>query len=228
MRTRAVLVILFALAACGGSGAGDGGDDDDGNSDGGNGDGGGGADAAPAFPVCVPSCSTAADCATGPAGSIIDANNYACDGGVCRWLGCLSTAECVATYNSRAWTCEAAFGTTVPTCWPTCTAVSQCTNPNSPLLDADNYACDGGKCRWLGCNNTTECTQGNMSPAWTCRDSGGGARACFHTCTAPADCATASAPYDADNYDCVDGICQYSGCNSTAECMTVDADWVCR
>ena len=73
------------------------------------------------WPEIVP---VAADCATGPAGSIIDANNYACNAGVCRWLGCLSTAECVATYNSQAWTCEAAFGAIVPTCWPTCTAAA--------------------------------------------------------------------------------------------------------
>lgn len=117
---------------------------------------------------------TAADCATGPAGSIIDAKNYACDAGVCRWLGCLSTAECVATHNSQAWTCEAAFGATVPTCWPTCV------------------------------------------------------RNCWHTCTTPSDCATPSAPYDADNYDCVSGICQWTGCNTNAECMSIDTDWVCR
>ncbi|MBZ0233386.1 MAG: hypothetical protein K8M05_13745 [Deltaproteobacteria bacterium] len=235
MRTRALvwMFVMVAATACGGGGG-----DDDGNSDGdgggsngdgggGGGDGGGGPDAPPPLPVCVPSCSTAADCGTGPAGSIIDANNYACDGGVCRWLGCLSTAECVATYGTQAWTCEAAFGATVPTCWPTCTSATQCANPNSPLLGADNYACDGGKCRWLGCNDTSECTAANMSSAWTCRKQSG-MRNCFHTCTTPSDCATASAPYDADNYDCVAGTCLWTGCNTTAECMSVDPDWVCR
>ena len=125
MWMRVLVAIVVALAACGGGSGGD--DDGTGDGGGGNGDGGGGGDAAPPLPVCVPSCSTAADCATGPAGSIIDANNYACDAGVCRWLGCLSTAECIATYNSQAWTCEAAFGNTVPTCWPTCTSDSSAT-----------------------------------------------------------------------------------------------------
>ncbi len=221
------LGLVLVLGSCGGGGAGDDGDDDGGaDGDGGGGDGGGGADAAPALPVCVPTCVTAADCATGPVGSIVDANNYACDGGQCRWLGCLSTAECVATYGTQAWTCEAAFGTTVPTCWPTCATVSQCANPNSPILGADNYACDGGKCRWTGCNDTAECTAANMSSAWTCRATGT-IMSCLHTCTTPTDCATSSAPYDADNYDCVGGVCQYTGCNTTAECMTVDPDWVC-
>ena len=221
------LGLVLVLGSCGGGGAGDDGDDDGGaDGDGGGGDGGGGADAAPALPVCVPTCVTAADCATGPVGSIVDANNYACDGGQCRWLGCLSTAECVATYGTQAWTCEAAFGTTVPTCWPTCSTVSQCANPNSPILGADNYACDGGKCRWTGCNDTAECTAANMSSAWTCRATGT-IMSCLHTCTTPTDCATPSAPYDADNYDCVGGVCQYTGCNTTAECMTVDPDWVC-
>ncbi len=221
------LGLVLVLGSCGGGGAGDDGDDDGGaDGDGGGGDGGGGADAAPALPVCVPTCVTAADCATGPVGSIVDANNYACDGGQWRWHGCLSTAECVATYGTQAWTCEAAFGTTVPTCWPTCATVSQCANPNSPILGADNYACDGGKCRWTGCNDTAECTAANMSSAWTCRATGT-IMSCLHTCTTPTDCATPSAPYDADNYDCVGGVCQYTGCNTTAECMTVDPDWVC-
>jgi hypothetical protein len=244
MVARAVMVVMAAVvlaaAACGGGGGngdddgssdGDGGGGGNGDGGGGNGDGGGGgADAAAPLPVCVPSCSVAADCASGPAGSIIDANNYACDAGVCRWLGCLSTAECVATYGTQAWTCEAAFGAAVPTCWPTCTSASQCANPNSPLLGADNYACDGGKCRWLGCNDTAECTQANMSSAWTCRETGGAGtmRGCFQTCNAPGDCATASAPYDADNYDCVGGVCQWTGCNTSGECMSIDPDWVCR
>ncbi|MCL4227933.1 MAG: hypothetical protein KJZ91_25995 [Myxococcales bacterium] len=232
MRRRHLLaLVLVALVACGGSGddGGGGGDGDGGGSgDGGGGGGdGGGPDAAPPLPVCVPTCGTAADCATGPAGSIIDADNYACDGGRCRWLGCRSTAECVATYGTQAWTCEAAFGAAVPTCWPTCTGVAQCANPQSPLLDADNYACDGGKCRWTGCNSTAECTAANMSQAWACRDVGG-LMTCVRTCSTPADCASPSAPYDADNYACVAGACEWRGCNTTAECMTIDPDWVCE
>ena len=27
-----------------------------------------------------------------------------------------------------------------------------------------------------------------------------------------------SAPYDSDNYDCLDDVCVYTGCNDDAEC----------
>jgi hypothetical protein len=234
MRSSVVVLGVACLLACGGGGAsddgvdptGDGGAAEDG---GGGGDGGGGLDAAAPLPVCVPSCTTAADCASGPAGSIIDANNYACDGGTCRWLGCLATAECVATYGTQAWTCAAAFGAPTPTCWPTCTTAAQCANANSPILGADNYACDGGKCRWTGCNDTAECTAANQSSAWTCVARGGATmKSCWHTCTTAADCATASAPYDADNYACDGGVCAWQGCNTTAECATIDPDWICE
>lgn len=211
------------LAACGGGGtAGDDGDDDTGN-----GDGGGNPDAGPPLPVCVQSCGTAADCATGTAGSFLDADNYTCDGGVCTWRGCLSTAECVTTYGTQAWTCEQAFGAATPTCWPTCTDPAQCAVAGSPLYDANNYACDGGKCHWVGCNDTSECTAANNSSSWTCIARGSAMKQCWRTCNAPADCATASAPYDADNYTCESNLCIWHGCNTTAECSTIDPDWVC-
>src|SRR5687767_6513459 len=151
MRPRALMAVLV-LVACGGGGS----SDDDGidpTGDGGDptGDGGTTGDAAaPPLPVCVPSCNTPADCATGPAGTFIDADNYACESNTCRWLGCRSTQECVATYGTQTWTCESAFGAPTPTCWPTCTMPAQCAAA-SPILDADNYECSGNKCHWLGC-----------------------------------------------------------------------------
>lgn len=221
---RAAAAALIALAACGGAGGG--GDDDDAPAIDGGVPGDGAADAAP-LPVCVAGCAVAADCATLPAGTIGDADNYTCDGGRCVWRGCLSTAECTATYASSEYVCEAAFGAAVPTCWPTCAVAADCANEASPLLGVDNFACDGGKCRWTGCNDTAECTAGNQSPDWRCDDRGGDLPSCWPTCATAADCATASAPYDADNYACDDGLCVWTGCNTTAECMTVDPDWVC-
>lgn len=41
---------------------------------------------------------------------------------------------------------------------------------------------------------------------------------CHATCAAPADCSQGTAAYDADNYDCDQGTCVWTGCNSTAEC----------
>jgi len=224
----------LAVAACGGSSGGDG--DGDGDGDGvpgadgdGGGDGGGGGDAAPPLPVCVATCTQASDCASGPPGTTIDADNYACEGGRCRYLGCRSTQECTTTYNDPDYTCATGSGVDIPTCWPTCTVAADCAIAGSPLYGADNYACDGGKCRWTGCNATSECTQTNQSPNWICAARGGSTLAtCWKTCTAPADCAVASAPYDADNYACDDGACVWRGCNTTAECMTIDPDYVCQ
>jgi hypothetical protein len=152
-----LLVLVLGAAGCGGGGGG-GGDDTGGDGGGGDidGGGGGGPDAAAPLDVCVLSCGAPADCATGAAGTIIDANNYACDAGACRWLGCLSTTECTTTYSDPGYVCEAAFGSDLATCWPTCTTVADCTSA-SPITDADNYACDGGVCVSTGCNSTAEC-----------------------------------------------------------------------
>lgn len=220
--------MLIVAIACGCGGGGGGGDD---TGDGGNGDvdagGTGGPDAGVPLDVCVLGCDVAADCATGNPGTIIDENNYACDAGTCRWLGCLSTTECTTTYADPGYTCEAAFGSDLPTCWPTCTTASDCAT-GSVLTDADNYVCDGGKCRWTGCNSTTECTSAFGSPDYRCEARGGADIAsCWPTCGTVADCAQASPAYDADNYACTDGVCEYTGCNSTAECMAIGADYVC-
>lgn len=248
MTLRALLVVgVLGLAACGGGGGGHddpdaldptgdggGGDGDGGggSDDGGGGgsDGGGGPDAAPPpMPVCVASCGTAADCGAGPAGSIGDADNYSCDAGACVWTGCNSTAECVTAYGVTTVTCAAAFGSPTPTCWPTCATAADCGNAASPIAGEDNYACDGGMCRWTGCNDTAECTSAYQSSAYRCAARAGQTtKNCWHTCTTPADCTVASGPYDADNYACDDGLCAWTGCNSTAECATVDPDWICR
>lgn len=225
MRCNAWLLVL--VAACGGAGGDDTADDDVVDDAGAGDDGGPAPDAAgPALPVCVLGCTVAADCATGAAGSITDADNYTCDDGVCAWRGCLSTQECQATFSSPDYVCEQAFGAATPTCWPTCDTAGDCALA-SVLYDADNYECSGNKCHWTGCNSTTECTTALGSADYTCEERLG-VRNCWPTCTVAADCATASAPYDADNYACDDGVCAWQGCNSTAECMTIAADWVCR
>ncbi len=229
MRDR-LLVLLCAITATGCGGGDDAADDDavdDAGGDPGDGGGGGGPDAGPPLQVCTPGCVQAADCATGAAGTIVDADNYACTDGLCVWRGCLSTAECTTTFSDPDYVCEQAFGATVPQCWPTCASVGDCTLA-STLYDADNYECSGGKCHWTGCTSTVECTSALSNPDYVCADRGGGFANCWPTCTTPADCATASAPYDADNYACDDGVCQWTGCNSTGECMSVDPDWVCR
>ncbi len=56
---------------------------------------------------------------------------------------------------------------------------------------------------------------------------GGGAPAvaiCKRDCQTPADCTTAAGAFDADNYTCNGGACDYKGCNSDAECATSFGD----
>jgi hypothetical protein len=54
---------------------------------------------------------------------------------------------------------------------------------------------------------------------------------CTFSCDVPSDCDFGSGPaYDVDNYDCVDNVCVYTGCNSTDECVetsSMGAGWEC-
>ena len=44
----------------------------------------------------------------------------------------------------------------------------------------------------------------------------------------PGDCGTGTAAYDEDNYDCIDQLCVYTGCNFEAECQESNGgDWTC-
>lgn len=55
--------------------------------------------------ICRQSCNAAADCVT--AGSpLSDADNWACDRGVCSYLGCSSSAECTDAYKSSDYVCQ--------------------------------------------------------------------------------------------------------------------------
>ncbi len=44
---------------------------------------------------------------------------------------------------------------------------------------------------------------------------------CVQVCDSPSDCASQYPPWDADNYDCNDGACEYLGCHSDEECKAV-------
>lgn len=116
----------------------------------------------------------------------------------------------------------------VPYCLPACGTAADC-DLGTPSFDADNYTCDAGVCVYQGCNDDAEC---QAVGAFVCREGAdplmlGAARVCVQACSTVADCTTASAPYDDDNYTCVAGGCQYQGCNSDSECQAL-GDYVCR
>jgi hypothetical protein len=117
-----------------------------------------------------------------------------------------------------------------PICLATCTAPIECAQ-GTPAFDEDNYSCDDGHCTYLGCNSDIECeAQGNL----VCRSAFdplmlGGSMICVFACSSPADCDYGAGPaWDADNYACVDGGCQYQGCNSEAECQGQTGNLTCR
>lgn len=169
------------------------------------------------FPSCLPACSSPADCALGAPG--YGAANYQCDRGACVWIGCLSEADCSSVPGT---TCVATPGTTMRTCQRRCSTPSECAS-TSPAYDADNYACTSGICEYTGCNSTAECAASisdarircGRLPSWTFS-------ACLFGCTSAADCAmTGAGPaFDADNYRCTSGVCEFIGCHNAQECSS--------
>jgi hypothetical protein len=108
-------------------------------------------------PTCVPACQTAADCAV-PGSSLSDAAHFACTAGVCEWQGCKSTSECTAALSSSHYACDKPAAAPVKTCVPTCQTAADCAIPGSTMDDASHFACTAGRCAWLGCKSTSECT----------------------------------------------------------------------
>lgn len=203
------------------------GDDGAAPSDGATGDSGA------AIPLCQQTCSTAADCAT--ASAAYDADNYACEGGICRWKGCNSDEECKSSFASSAYACRTVSG--VKQCVKACASASDC-SMGSAAYDADNYACEAGSCRWIGCNTDAECASSFASSDYVCRSLPGGfdpltptpGKYCLKACATASDCATASAAYDEDNYACESGLCKYVGCKSDGECQSafMKPSYACR
>ncbi len=172
------------------------------------------ANTGPNYRYCIRSCSQAADCTTGT--PIGDADNYRCENRLCVYTGCNSTAECQQALQRQDVVCVAQPNTTLRACLTACSAPADC-SLEIPAYDADNYQCHQGGCAYSGCNDTPECQ--TSFPDHVCADSGFG-RFCLKSCRVAADCpATNSDPaYDADNYACVNNVCQYTGCNGGHEC----------
>lgn len=180
-------------------------------------------------PYCRTECTTPADCVIDNAPPHVDEDNYACNAGACEYLGCLNEGECDALgMNADTFTCYRAPGFSISLCVRQCTAVSDCVGQGaSGAQDEDNYECDDGACLYLGCNDDDECVT----------SLGAGARCveaetpfCAQGCEEPVDCVSelATAPYDEDNFECVDGTCRHLGCLDDDECAAVADDQICR
>lgn len=114
-------------------------------------------------------------------------------------------------------------------CYHVCNSPSDCALGNT-LYDADNYQCSSNRCRWLGCNNTTECVDTMMDTRYVCGTLPSTTLPmCYRSCNASADCSLGNALHDADNYHCTSNLCEWLGCNNTAECVDtfMSNDYAC-
>lgn len=114
------------------------------------------------LPTCTLTCNTTADCATATA--LTDADNWACAQNRCQYLGCKSDSECQEALLNPAYSCVPG---PLPTCVLGCATPADCVT-GSVLTDADNWACEAGHCRYLGCQSATECQQGLANAGYTC------------------------------------------------------------
>jgi hypothetical protein len=146
---------------------------------------------------------------------VADEDNYVCEDGGCRPTGCNSDAECDSQIAGNVCRLHPIFG--LPNCDPGCITVVDCST-DSILYDADNYECEGGVCRHLGCNNDAECEVAFGTRPSACVDIGFGLPMCVLTCQTPADCSLGIDYADTDNYRCEDNLCIPLGCLSDGEC----------
>ncbi|MBL8719792.1 MAG: hypothetical protein JNL79_27630 [Myxococcales bacterium] len=113
-------------------------------------------------------------------------------------------------------------GPAITFCQQGCTKPADCATTTTPgAYDASHWSCNAGVCRYEGCKTDAECTAtfGGTKP-YKCHATAGSFPACVAACSKPADCATTSAAYDADNYACNGGACEWKGCNDDAECKS--------
>jgi hypothetical protein len=174
--------------------------------------------------MCVASCQGPGDCVVGAGTAISDADNYRCESGGCRYLGCLTDQECESALPGNV--CRQG------SCVKTCLSPADCSLGIS-AYDADNYECKNAACNYLGCRSDQECEQG-LSADYVCSPVFGSVPACqaklSSTCSGPADCVIQDAgqAYDEDNYRCDAGTCTYKGCLNDAECSAASPGSICR
>ncbi len=110
-----------------------------------------------------------------------------------------------------------------PTCVATCSVAADCGTPGDPLYDPSHFACQAGRCQWLGCKAASECSAEAHGGNFLCQATAGGPPACVPACQRPADCVRPGdtlAIDDASHFACNAGACEWLGCKTTAECVT--------
>ncbi len=110
-------------------------------------------------------------------------------------------------------------------CRQECTTVADCQIGSA----SNNWECRNGGCVYLGCVDTAECNR-LYGQGFVCsRASGQTIDTCIQACGTPADCAAWTRIYDADNFNCTAGLCEYIGCTSDSQCVQErNENYVCR
>lgn len=170
------------------------------------------------FGHCELSCSAPSTCIPTDPLATQNEDNWSCAPSYCEWLGCLSTAECQEAYPAVT-NVVCNTGAAKPTCTLPCDDASDCVQPDKPLFNADNWACEANFCVWTGCASTEECQEAFPSTELVCATYSD-PPICAPHCAVPADCVPADAVdlYDEENWACTGGACEHLGCLSTEEC----------
>jgi hypothetical protein len=108
------------------------------------------------------------------------------------------------------------------TCVETCSAAADCGTPGDPLYDPSHFACQSGRCQWLGCKAASECSAEAHGGNFLCQATAGGPPSCVPACQKPADCVppgNTTTLDDANHFACTAGACVWLGCQSTTECV---------
>lgn len=109
-------------------------------------------------PSCQATCTSAAGCVRDD--GAYAARNFGCEDGVCRWHGCQSDDECQRSLGGEAdphrFACRALGSDGFRTCEMTCQGPADCST-GAATTDTDNYVCEAGLCRYLGCLTDDEC-----------------------------------------------------------------------
>lgn len=211
-----------------GGAAGGAGESQGGSSQGGASQGGaaGAAGSASKLPVCVMSCTTAADCAIP---NSFPATEFACENGACVYKGCTSDAICQQVFNSQAYLCRDSLG--IKMCVRACATAEGCALDQG-TYSADNFTCNVDFCDFKGCLNDEECSITMLTDGYRCAAMAGSTlKSCQKSCASPAECGMDSSPaYASTQYACELGICVYKGCPSDTACKEsmVNQSYVCK
>ena len=168
---------------------------------------------------CAPRCQSVADCLGPMPTPTPDEDNYACEAGACRYLGCKDTSECPDGGGVVSFVCAAQAADQVPVCALACTTPADCAL--SPMDSPDNYECIDGGCFTKPCTEADVCTNGLVCAPdlWIGDDVA--TPGCTYPCTTVDDCsALASVGHP---LACDGGLCVYETCGSDADCPDPNA-----